>query len=124
MPSSPLDWSRPYLTNVEDADTSVTAALTETATGFIVDLYVPSTDADFAADTLICKLVCTTAVSGTNMTVTCVPYYYDGNDAYTDSGNPATSAATSTGSSVQLASGINLDAFYTVAGVTRTDPSA
>ena len=91
--------------------------------GFVIDVTVETTDADFNAKSLICKFVGTIAIVNNKLTLTAVPHYWDDAPAYTSATNPAASTRDSVGGTITLTNVPNLDAIWSAAGFARTNPA-
>lgn len=118
-----ISWTRPLGTLTEAKTPGIAAALTQSAVGdntVVVDFYVDSTDDDYAADTIICRLQGTISVVGQKLELSLTPYYWDGNDAYTSATNPANGTAVSSGEVKKITLATDLDAFFVTGGFDRS----
>lgn len=113
-------WNRPKAATTEAKSPVFDVTLTQTATGYVVDITVDTTDPDFVTKTIVMKHVHTLSIVGGVLVDTAINYQYDGNDAYTNSTSPATSAASATGSSIEVGRSSDLDSFWTTGGFAKT----
>lgn len=117
------NWQRPFSEAAEAKTTAITHVLTETGGKAIVDV----TTTINSTSKIIARLVLTPVLTGSTLKyqVNLLTFEGDAHGNYTSATNPADSTAANAGASAQVVvpDTINLDAYYTAAGVNRTDPT-
>lgn len=116
-------WDRPFLESAEAKTTALTYTLTENAGRAVIDV----TATVNSESKLLGRILITPQLSGSSLTHKVKHLIFPGGNAsdYTSATNPADSAASNTGTAAEivLPDPLNLDTFYTAAGVARTDPT-
>jgi len=119
-----LSWPRQAAATTITKSPVFQAILTETATGYIVDIVVDTTDPDFTADTIVMRHVHVFSVVDGKLVDNVTTYKFGGNTAYTSSTNPANTAGVEgTTTNVKVGESIPLDTFWTAGGFARTNPT-
>ncbi|MBW4660951.1 MAG: hypothetical protein KME15_19930 [Drouetiella hepatica Uher 2000/2452] len=122
MPTN-INWSRPFSEAAEVKTSAVTHALTVSGGKAIIDV----TATVNAATKILERIILTPKASNTGTTHTVKHLIFSGgsDSVYVSATNPADSVATNAATAVEtvLPDTLNLDSFYTAAGVGRTDPT-
>jgi hypothetical protein len=116
-------WQRPFSEAAEAKTTGLTYTLTENAGRAVIDV-----TATINSETkILARILITPQSSGSTLTHQVKHLIFPGDDTsdYTSATNPADSEASNATTAVEvvLPDSLNLDSFYTDAGVNRTDPT-
>ena len=122
MPTN-INWSRPFSESAEPKTSAVTHALTVLGGKAIIDVTVTIG----SATKILERIILTPKASNTGTTHTVKHLIFSGgaDSVYVSATSPADTAALNAATAVEtvLPDTLNLDSFYTAAGVSRTDPT-